>query len=98
MAPEPSPLARIWADLTAAGWRESILRYLSHALLLAVLAGAAWSRRLDLAALDELALKAQVELTVPAPAAQTTPTPLPTASGEVVLATEAPAADTTSLV
>ena len=34
---EPSALARIWADLVAAGWREAVLRYATHGVLLLVL-------------------------------------------------------------
>lgn len=30
----PSPLARLWADMVAAGWREPILRAVSHLLLI----------------------------------------------------------------
>jgi murein DD-endopeptidase MepM/ murein hydrolase activator NlpD len=40
-APPPTPpsgFARVWADLTAAGWHTPILRYTVHALMLAMLA------------------------------------------------------------
>jgi LysM repeat protein len=44
-AHEPTGLARIWADLVAAGWRDSVLRYASHCLLLMVLLAAAIGAR-----------------------------------------------------
>ena len=46
MTAEPLPnnrtsaLSRIWADLVAAGWRESVLRYATHGVLLLVLVAA----------------------------------------------------------
>jgi len=38
-APEPSGLARLWADLTASGWNQTVLRYASHVVLLALVVG-----------------------------------------------------------
>src|SRR5258705_13080091 len=46
--PELTGLARIWADLVAAGWGESVLRYATHGLLLGVLVLAIWARQLNL--------------------------------------------------
>jgi LysM repeat protein len=58
---EPSNLtglARIWADLVAAGWRESVLRYATHGLLLLVLVAAIWARGLNLGFVDWLSARA----------------------------------------
>jgi LysM repeat protein len=51
-------LARIWADLVAAGWRESVLRYATHGLLLLVLIAAIWARGLNLGFVDWLSARA----------------------------------------
>lgn len=69
---EPTGLARIWADMVRAGWREAILRYASHALVLALLAGVIWVGRWNLGFLDQLAAKAAL-----GPLALT-PIPVPT--------------------
>jgi murein DD-endopeptidase MepM/ murein hydrolase activator NlpD len=61
-SPEPSPLARLWADLEASGWRDALLRYASHALMLLVLAGAIWAGQLNLQLLNTLAAKVQVQI------------------------------------
>jgi LysM repeat protein len=58
---EPSNLtglARIWADLVAAGWSESVLRYATHGLLLLVLVAAIWARGLNLGFVDWLSARA----------------------------------------
>ena len=55
---EPTGLARIWADLVAAGWREPVLRYATHGVLLVVLVAAAWARGLNLGFIDWLAARA----------------------------------------
>ena len=60
-APEPAGFARIWADLVASGWHEAILRYATHALLLAVLAAAIWARQVNLGFIDVLAEKASLQ-------------------------------------
>jgi murein DD-endopeptidase MepM/ murein hydrolase activator NlpD len=54
---KPSLLARIWADLVAAGWRDAVLRYATHALLLALLVAAIWARGLNLGFADWLAAR-----------------------------------------
>ena len=51
-------LARIWADLVAAGWGKSVLRYATHGLLLGVLALAIWARQLNLGFIDWFAARA----------------------------------------
>ena len=56
--PEQTGLARIWADLVAAGWGESVLRYATHGLLLGVLVLAIWARQLNLGFIDWLAARA----------------------------------------
>jgi murein DD-endopeptidase MepM/ murein hydrolase activator NlpD len=73
MAAEPFPtkdplppseltgLARIWADLVAAGWREAVLRYATHGLLLLVLALAAGAQRVNLGFVDALMAKAALQ-------------------------------------
>ena len=68
-SPPPSPLARLWADLEALGWRETILRLASHALMFLVLGGAIWAGQINLQLLDSLAAKAQVQLPTPTPEA-----------------------------
>ncbi len=55
---EPTGLARIWADLVAAGWREPVLRYATHGVLLLVLVAAAWARGFNLGFVDWLAARA----------------------------------------
>lgn len=55
---EPTGLARIWADLVAAGWREPVLRYATHGVLLVVLVAAAWARGFNLGFVDWLAARA----------------------------------------
>jgi murein DD-endopeptidase MepM/ murein hydrolase activator NlpD len=71
---EPSsPLARLWADMVAAGWREPILRAVSHLLVIGLVLLALSLSRLRWPMLDNLALSAVVEpaassaLTVAAP-------------------------------
>ncbi len=54
---EPSGLARWWADLTASGWRETALRYASHALLLALIGGAIWAARANWGLADWLSAR-----------------------------------------
>ncbi|HRF47288.1 MAG TPA: M23 family metallopeptidase [Anaerolineales bacterium] len=44
--PQPPPLLRIWRDIVAAGWREPLLRFGTHGLILALLAMAVWLSRL----------------------------------------------------
>ncbi len=44
----PNPLARIWADIVAAGWHEPIFRYAGHAVLLTVIFAGVLLSRLDL--------------------------------------------------
>ncbi len=65
--PPVSPAARLWADLAAAGWRETILRLTTHALMFLVLGGTIWMGQLNLQMLDSLAAKAQVQLPTPTP-------------------------------
>lgn len=45
---QSNPLARIWADIVAAGWHEPIFRYAGHAVLLAVIVAGVLLSRLDL--------------------------------------------------
>ncbi len=54
----PTGLARIWADLVAAGWRESVLRYVTHGLLLLVLLAATRARGLNLGLLEWMSARA----------------------------------------
>jgi LysM repeat protein len=72
---EPSVLARLWADLAALGWRETILRYASHALMLTVVAVAIWVSGLDLGVGR---MMATVNLAILAPP----PTPAPVAEAQ----------------
>ncbi len=55
---ESSGLARVWADLVASGWRDSVLRYATHGVLLLVLIAAIWARGLNLGFVDWLAARA----------------------------------------
>lgn len=59
--PEPTGLARIWADMVAAGWREAALRYASHGLVLALLGAVIWIGRWNLNFLDRIAAKAALD-------------------------------------
>jgi len=77
---EPSALSRIWADLVAAGWRESVLRYATHGVLLLVLVAAMGARGLSLGFVSWLTARATLNpagaassLTATAPGA--TPAP-----------------------
>jgi murein DD-endopeptidase MepM/ murein hydrolase activator NlpD len=49
----PNPLARIWADIVAAGWHEPIFRYAGHAVLLTVIVAGVLLSRLDLPELPQ---------------------------------------------
>lgn len=88
--PEPaapgSGLARLWADLKASGWNEAVLRYATHALLLALVAGAIWVQRLNLDFLQSFTVKSQLD--IPAPNLISTVTPAATAA--VVVPTALP--------
>lgn len=42
-APPSSVLARLWADLHASGWADVALRYATHALAIALMAGVVWA-------------------------------------------------------
>jgi LysM repeat protein len=64
----PTGLARIWADLVAAGWREPVLRYATHGVLLLVLVAAIWARGLNLGFIEWLSARATLN---PAGAANT---------------------------
>lgn len=44
--PQQPPLLRIWRDIVAAGWREPLLRFGTHGLILTLLAMAVWLSRL----------------------------------------------------
>jgi murein DD-endopeptidase MepM/ murein hydrolase activator NlpD len=94
-APEPTGLARVWADLVASGWHEAVLRYASHALLLVVLAAAIGARRLNLDFVEVLAEKASLQndgrLVLVA-----TPAPAPGGDDESGLADGPPVAPTLS--
>ncbi len=57
-SPAPSPFARIWADIIAAGWRDAILRLASHGLLLALMGGVLALRGLQLPTLEGLRAQA----------------------------------------
>src|SRR5262245_50424613 len=81
---EPSALARIWADLVAAGWRDAVLRYATHALLLMLLVAAIWARGLNLGFVDWLAARLTLHpeggpavLATPNSAGSAAATPLP---------------------
>lgn len=51
-----TPLFRIWADMVAAGWREPILRFVSHALVLGLMLLALAFSRFDWPTLNDLTL------------------------------------------
>ncbi len=53
-----SPLARLWADMVAAGWRELTLRFVSHGLVLGLMVLTLALSRLTWPTLDDLALSA----------------------------------------
>ena len=63
---EPTALARLWADLSTMGWRETILRYASHGLMLAVVAAAIWVSHLNFNLTDRLTASANFAITPPA--------------------------------
>jgi murein DD-endopeptidase MepM/ murein hydrolase activator NlpD len=89
---QPTGLARIWADLVAAGWAEAVLRYATHAVLLAVLAAAMWARGLNLAFVDRLVEKAALQPAGATPqAVVAAPTPTPDALEAVDAAATLPA-------
>jgi murein DD-endopeptidase MepM/ murein hydrolase activator NlpD len=68
-----TPLSRIWADMVAAGWREPILRFISHALLLGLVLLALSGSRIAWPTLDGLALNAlALNAATAEPAAQAT--------------------------
>src|SRR5689334_3395845 len=83
--PTPPPLsglARIWDDLVKAGWGEHVLRYATHALLLAGLVAALFARQVNLGFFDALADKASLSAgaqttAVTGIAGPATPTPDP---------------------
>lgn len=83
--PQLTGLARIWADLVAAGWRESVLRYATHGLLLVVLMVAIGAQRVNLGLFDWLSARATLNPAVPATqvvtTAQAQATPLPQTDG-----------------
>lgn len=79
----PSALARIWADMVAAGWREAVLRYVSHALLLVLILGVMAVSRLRLPVLSDL--------TAPIAVARAAAAPTPTVSAPVEAVVSAPA-------
>lgn len=81
---ELTGLARIWADLVAAGWGEAVLRYATHALLLLALALAIWARQLNLGFVDALMVKAALQPGGARPAAgEVTPTPDPLGASDI---------------
>jgi LysM repeat protein len=94
--PELTGLARIWADLVAAGWGESVLRYATHGLLLGVLVLAIWARQLNLGFIEWLAARATLNPagapTLVNPAlVPATPEPDNTTAGHVLLPAGTPA-------
>jgi LysM repeat protein len=98
--PELTGLARIWADLVAAGWGDAALRYATHGVLLGVLVLAIWARQLTLGFIDWLAARATLNpagaaTTVDAAVVPATPEPADTTAGQVLLpaGTPEPAAD-----
>lgn len=52
LPPPVSGWARIWADLTRAGWHEDIVRYAAHLMWVLFLAGAIWVKGWDLSGLN----------------------------------------------
>src|SRR5437762_2859281 len=60
---ELTGLARLWAELSAIGWREALLRYASHALILLLILGAMWAGHLNLGLLQRLWDKASLNVT-----------------------------------
>jgi LysM repeat protein len=84
-SPEPSRLARLWADLAASTSGQAVLRYLSHALLLALIIVMLWAGKQDFTSAARLAeqviAKAQIDFTAfTLPAANTTAQPLSVAT------------------
>jgi LysM repeat protein len=70
MSPESSSdsteltgLARVWAEISAIGWREAILRYASHALILLLLLGAIWAGQTKLGLIERLLAKVSLNVT-----------------------------------
>src|SRR5258708_5894905 len=91
---EPSALARIWADLVAAGWRESVLRYATHAVLLLVLVAAIWARGLNLGFIGWLTARATLNpVTAAGAPAASGPAATPPPQNDTVTGMVLPAAD-----
>jgi len=67
---ELTGLARLWAELSAFGWREAILRYASHALILVLVGGAIWAGHIKLSAVERLLAKASLDVTPVATSAE----------------------------
>jgi LysM repeat protein len=68
-SPERAALARLWADITARGWRDAVLRFATHGLMLGVVTLAIWVSGWNLSTLDQLAAKASLDLTPVPPTA-----------------------------
>ena len=79
--PESSGLARLWADLRASGWSHVVLRYASHALLLALAVAALWVGKADFSGWAGLAEKvlsrARIDFSTLAPGPEVTAVPTP---------------------
>src|SRR5690242_609972 len=60
---ELTGLARVWAEISAIGWREAILRYASHALILLLLLGAIWAGQTKLGLIERLLDKVTLNVT-----------------------------------
>ena len=59
---ELTGLARVWAEISAIGWREAILRYASHALILLLLLGAIWAGQTKLGLIEQLLAKVSLNV------------------------------------
>ncbi|MBL8096469.1 MAG: peptidoglycan DD-metalloendopeptidase family protein [Anaerolineales bacterium] len=85
---QSSPLARIWRDIVAAGWREPLLRFGAHGLILLLLAGGVWLGRLPIVGLSPLNVVEQLDSSGQAFVPAATPTPVN--AGVVVTAAAPP--------
>ncbi len=86
--PQISPLLRIWRDIVAAGWREPLLRFGAHALILILLVSGIWIGRLPVVGLDPLNAAEQLDTGGQAFVPAETPTPVN--AGVVVTAAAPP--------
>lgn len=86
--PPISPLARIWRDIVAAGWREPLLRGGAHILILVMLATGIWLGQLPVVGLAPLNAAEQLDSGGQAFVPDATETPM--SAGVVVTAEATP--------